>query len=342
MWWSRLKGALKLARKLYRMERVSGGLAFQPRLWASGFLSQRAVLYPFDRFDRRLFLSDWEIEGGLANVNNDVAIAPLDDKLMFHSFVAGSRLRSNLPELIGCVTDGRLEALGQFPTIAAALAALGPCVAKPVRGWGGSGVRIVHTAADVPERGRFIVEARMAQSAYAATIFPGSLNTLRVVTMTDAAGEPFIVAAVHRFGCAAGAPVDNFKRSGIAALVELQSGQLSAGRSNPGAHRTSFHIDHPETSARIEGVVVPMWRELKQLALDLAQLFPDLHHVGWDLCTTPNGPRVIEGNAHLPNPNLIQAHEPFLCDARVRDFLLRHRVLSPRRWRQATAAAACR
>jgi hypothetical protein len=311
------------------MEAAFPRRGFNPSLWRDGFFSQRAELYPFDRFERRWFLTDWEIETRLGRVNDERVVPLLDDKLLFHLLIGREPAIAG-PEPIGFVANGRFHALGPHASVSDALAAHERAVCKPSRGAGGAGVSVLKPSDAPPERGLFLLEGFVAQHAYAASIFPGSLNTIRVVTLADEEGA-FVAGAAHRFGCAASAPVDNFKRGGVSALVDLDTGRMSAGRSNPGLHAEHVHPAHPDTGAAIEGVVVPMWREVMDLALALARLVPGLHHVGWDLCVAADGPRVIEGNAWLANPNLIQAHRPILLDPRVRRFMRRHGVLSERR-----------
>ncbi|GGK48987.1 sugar-transfer associated ATP-grasp domain-containing protein [Salinarimonas ramus] len=329
---------LRVVRRLLEIERGAGGKR-RPDLWARGFVSQRAALYPLDRHPRALFLSDWEIEHRLARANPDSAIAFLENKAFFHAFLAWSGLADHAAEMIGILADG-------VPTLAAGRTDLesafaeGRLVCKPVSGAGGRDVVVATSPGDLPrDRGPYVVERFIPQHAYVAEIFPSSLNTIRILTLRGASGEPFAAAAVHRFGVAASAPVDNFKRGGLSALVGLETGRLSAARSNPGLHARDVHSHHPDTGAPIDGVVVPGWEAARGLALDLAARIPGLRLAGWDVCVSRDGPRVVEGNARIPNPNLIQAHGPLLGDPRIRDALWRMGVLSDRRRREAEKAS---
>lgn len=314
------------------MEAAFPTRSFNPSLWRDGFFSQRAGLYPFDRFERRWFLTDWEIETRLGRVNDVRVIPLLSDKLLFQTLLKDKGPAVAGAEPIGLAANGRFHSLGRHPDLSHAFEAHQRIVCKPSHGQGGAGVSILRPGDPLPGRGLFLLEGFVVQHGYAEAIFPGALNTIRIVTLADRDGvDPFIAGAAHRFGCLASAPVDNFKRGGVSALVDLDTGQLSTGRSNPGFHTDHVHPTHPDTGAPIEGVTVPMWREAVDLALTLARMVPGLHHIGWDICITADGPRVIEGNAWLANPNLIQAHRPFLLDPRVRAFMRRHGVLSARR-----------
>lgn len=320
-------------RRIVAMELAFRRRGFRPDLWARGFFSQRAWLYDFARFGHRWYLTDWEIERRLGRVNGDAGVRWVEDKLLFHLWLDRLGLSHHAAGLVGVTGQGRFVGMAGHATLADAFDGGEPLVCKPVRGNGGRGVTLVRSPEEVPKDGSVLLERRLVPHPYAERIFPGALNTIRIITMLDADG-PFIAGAAHRFGIAAAAPVDNFKRGGVSALVDPDSGRLSAGRSNPGHHPDHVHPIHPETGAAIEGVRVPYWGEAKRLALELAGLVPGLWHVGWDIAITPDGPRVVEGNSQLANPNLVQAHQPLLQDPRVRAFLWRHKVLSDRRYRR--------
>ncbi len=326
----------RFLRRMARMELAFPRRAFRPGLWAKGFFSQRAWLYDFACHGTEPYLSDWEVERRLGRVNDDRAARWLDDKLLFHLLLQQQGRPGVAAPLAGVAVRGEYRDLCGAGSLAEALARLGPLVAKPATGAGGRGVHILRRPEGLATDGEYVLEGFLAQHAYAAAIFPGALNTIRVITLVDEDG-PFIAAAAHRFGVTASAPADNFKRGGLSALVDLETGVLSRGRTNPGLHAADSHPAHPETGAPVEGVAVPQWDAVKRLALDLAALVPGLRHVGWDLCVTPDGPRVVEGNSRLANPNLVQAHRPLLLDARTRAFLWRHGVLGHRRYQRLEA-----
>ena len=67
--------------------------------------------------------------------------------------------------------------------------------------------------------------------------------------------------------------------------------------------------NHPDTGAQIEGALVPMWEETKDLVLELAGTFPYLNFVAWDILVAPDGPYVIEANTSS-GVNIIQMWGP--------------------------------
>lgn len=306
---------------------------------AHGFHSHRARLYPFDRYDLRWFLSDWTVEHRFPGINPPDAAVQLSNKLFLHVLLRELGRPGKLPPLIGIVSDGRFTPLSLYASLEAAIAAHRRVIVKPVGGCGGAGVTRIGPGDALPAGGIHVVEAVLEQHPYAAAIYPGALNTIRVLVLRRDHEPPFIAAAAHRFGNSRTGAVDNLARGGISTLVDLETGTLSAGRSIPGFHSGVQHDRHPDTGAAFEGVEVPRWNEVKALALELMLLVPGLQIAGWDVCVTRDGPRVIEGNG-IPDPDVIQTHRPLLLDARTREFFHAKGVISDRRFRTLERLAA--
>ncbi len=302
----------------------------QPRLWVRGFFSDRAGLYPLGRFASELFLTDWEIETRLGRINPAESLPLLGDKLLFHLLLDRLGLPVILPELAGITMGGRFVPLGPFASWEEAARA--PLIAKPLRGSGGRGVIRVAPGARPPRANGLLIERCVAAHPYAQAIFPGALNTARVMTARDPDdGSIFIFGTAHRFGTRISAPTDNRKQGGIVSAIAEESGILTEAIGLGAGNRRTVHCAHPETGAPIVGVAVPHWQQVKDAALVLAQAFPALLLVGWDFAVTDAGPVLIEGNAALPNPNLMQAHAPLLARPRVRRFCEYHGIISGRR-----------
>jgi glutathione synthase/RimK-type ligase-like ATP-grasp enzyme len=62
---------------------------------------------------------------------------------------------------------------------------------------------------------------------------------------------------------------------------------------------------HPDTGAQIEGRKLPLWEEVKELALTAHRLFDDRVVIGWDIAMLDGGPILIEGNGN-PDMDIIQ------------------------------------
>jgi hypothetical protein len=329
----RLRHRWRLLRHLWALERRGNRGLPNIALISRGFLSSRAWLYPFDRFDPSLFLTDLEVEARLPRLNTPEASAVLGDKQRFHHWAASAGIRT--APLIGIFAGGQAlgpdgQPLGDGATPVA-------FIAKPVDGSGGREVRIVTALDALPRAGRFVLEELVTQHDYAQTIFPDAVNTIRVMIGQRPGSEPILIGAAHRFGTERSAPTDNFKAGGIVSLVDPATGRLSEAVADLGGPGRCTLSHHPATKARIAGVIVPDWPSILSLAMQATKALPGLRYVGWDIAVTPSGPVVIEGNAGLANPNLVQFHEPILLRPEVRQFFAESGVLSPRRLRRLEA-----
>lgn len=298
-------------------------------------------MYPFGRYDRRWFLNDWVIENKLIQLNSPAVRRQLDDKLYFRLLLRQLGLEQHMAPAVGLLFDGAFTSFSRAATLREALLQHGRVVAKPVSGLGGAGVELLESEANAPANGLYVLEGALKQHRYAAEIFPGSVNTIRLFTLRNRPDEaPFIAGAAHRFGVKASAPVDNLSRGGIASLVDPETGVLSAAHSVPGCYSINVHPRHPDTGATIQGVSVAMWSEVKALGLALANRIPGLAMAGWDICVTPEGPRLIEGNGSVPNPELFQMHWPILRNPKTRQYFASRGMVSPRLVRELDELAA--
>ena len=178
----------------------------------------------------------------------------------------------------------------------------------------------------------YLVVPWIAQADYAATVFPDSGNSLRLITMRDPGDghRPFIAAAVQKFGTRASAPTDNWSRGALFAPVALETGVMTAGLADfsKTGGKPVWHPTHPDTGARIEGVTVPRWAELTAALLGLLGALPIFNYVGWDVLVTNDGFYIIEGN-NAPTIVSLQLTRPALSDPRVRRFVVHHRLNVP-------------
>lgn len=150
-----------------------------------------------------------------------------------------------------------------------------------------------------------VIEEVIEQHPQAAKIYPYSLNCLRVVTLVNN-GKANILYAVFKMGNNKHF-VDNLESGGLACHFDLDKGEIT------GQGHTSALINyeaHPETGIKFVGYKLPFMDEVKEMALKAAMVIPEFRYVGWDICLTPNGPAIIEGNDYpaydfpqLPDPD---------------------------------------
>jgi hypothetical protein len=220
-----------------------------------------------------------------------------------------------------------------------------PIVMKPVRGTLGRGIHIIEplpdglrvngrpiAAAELVSKLRnehYVVAPRIQQAAYARTIFAGSLNSIRVMTLIDpTTGLPFIPLAVHRFGADCTAPFDGFPNGGVIAPVDVETGRLGTViRMRQGERRIQLEA-HPDTGAQMTGVELPRWADIRAELLALAARMPFLPYIGWDVVITDSGFLINEGNSR-PSLRVLQAAcGPILKDERVRRFYRAYGIIA--------------
>lgn len=357
----RLSGLLSAARAFLRAELSNVrqfDVPWRRRLWlyAKGFLSSKDALWDLSSETVDQYLSDLEYRQ--LKAISEPYNSGLGNKLLFHLLLAPSHGHL-LPTVHGHLSDGefvdvaRSGGLQSFDQLVDALDDT-PMVVKPVEGAKGDGVRVLDrrdrrvridgTAVrraelieNLTERRDLIVEERVDQAEYAESIFPGSTNTLRVLTMIDpATDEPFIAAATHRFGTPSSGYTDNWSAGGLSAHVDLGTGELGTAIANPATSGPVGRTDrHPDTGVQIAGVSVPGWERITDTVRDLAGSYGSLWpHVGWDVVVRDDqgAITVLEGDPQSVDADQ-QAHGPLLADERVRRFYEHHGVLSSLRGR---------
>lgn len=144
------------------------------------------------------------------------------------------------------------------------------------------------------EKNYFVCE-NIFQNDYLNNLYDKTSNTLRLVTFKDPKTEKFILYfAVQRIGTKSTIPVDNASMGGLIAKVDLDTGVLSSAKC---LHNTSEYDIHPDSKKPIKGVVIPNWDEIKKEIVTLANKFPYLNFVAWDVLLTDKGMCIIEANA---------------------------------------------
>ena len=280
-----------------------------------GFKPSNYVLYDLAHNDVADYVPD-SLYAALCQTNGRVGVHVLGSKLLFHKTFQDELA---LAELHGHISRGRFTSLrdGAGPgrtELEPLLVELGALVVKPVVGQKGKRVHLLTTsprgfAVDglplspsefrtwLARQDGALVHSRVQQASYADAIFPGSANTVRIVTVTDADG-PFVLSAGHRFGRTTSAPVDNFAAGGLLCGIDLATGAIGPGASlpAPGARGVRWHTVHPDTGTPVAGQLVPGFPQLLDLLLATCRRHPYLAYVGWDVVVTDDGPVVLEAN----------------------------------------------
>ncbi len=170
-------------------------------------------------------------------------------------------------------------------------------LAKPLEGQGGGNITLYENVADpaafraeVTAAGQTIVDEFIVQHPDMSSLYPDSVNTVRMITFLGEDGTVHLLAAVLRIGN--GDVIDNFASGGMFTMLDDDGVALYPGVDK----KSNVYREHPVTGTPIVGFRVPMYDQVRELTEKLARRTPEAPYVGWDLAITPDGPVVIEGN----------------------------------------------
>lgn len=138
-----------------------------------------------------------------------------------------------------------------------------------------------------------VIEQQIVQHPDLNTLYPLSINSYRIVTLVYD-GVPHCIYAVSKCGNE-GKFVDNMENSGLCCPIDQQTGKIA------GCAHTSALINydvHPYTGVTLEGFQLPCVKEAVELSKKAALEVPQIRYIGWDICVTPDGPAIIEGNVY--------------------------------------------
>lgn len=140
----------------------------------------------------------------------------------------------------------------------------------------------------------YLVNLRAFNHPDLADLSTGPLSTARILSIRNEHGEYEATDAVFRMSVEHGSAVDNFHAGGIAANVDLATGELGAA--------TGLRVDsgwwdrHPTTGAWIRGRRLPHWPAALYLVKRAHAVFPDYPVIGWDIALLDIGPCTVEAN----------------------------------------------
>jgi hypothetical protein len=189
-------------------------------------------------------------------------------------------------------------------------------VAEPDIGW------------DAYSRRERLVSEYVHQGEFARSLYPRTVNTLRIVTILDPDdGRASVLGAYFRIGRAESYPTDNTSRGGYFCGVDLESGRLSKAILDYLVDRPFQWVEkHPETGVVFEDVVIPDFSDICDQITEAALAMPMLPYVSWDVAILDDGISVIEGN-RWSDLETFQFWKPLLIDERVRRFFEYYNVL---------------
>lgn len=242
------------------------------------------------------------------------------DKLRF--FLACQRAGIRSAPVLMEVEDGRIG----FPAEGAPVLPAADLFVKPQAGRGGRGATMFrheagrhvsgpHQAATAAELVQalkalygdtpVIVQPRLLPHPALQDLALSALPTVRIVTVSNEAGDGEFVGAAFRVASNASSIIDNFHAGGLAAAVDGATGRLGPATDMGTGVGSAWHSRHPVTGIQIEGRTLPLWPAVVRLAETAHSLLADRVVLGWDIAMLADGPCIVEANS-FPDLNILQ------------------------------------
>ncbi len=156
-----------------------------------------------------------------------------------------------------------------------------------------------------------VVEEIVIQHSILNKLNPGTVNTMRVVTVssfskqvTEQGDNVDIAFATLKIG-GGDSIADNLHTGGVCAAVDRKTGVLITDGVD---YEGNAHVVHPNTHAAIKGTQLPFVKEALDLVITACKQLKLEGVIGWDIAFSEAGPVVIEPNA---SPDPILANAPF-------------------------------
>lgn len=154
------------------------------------------------------------------------------------------------------------------------------------------------------KRNEWYLSETIKQHQYADILYDATVNTIRIITIRDPHTQKFkILFAVQRIGTSLTVPVDNASKGGLVCKIDLESGRLSEGRT---LRSHNIYYTHPDSGVQFTDIIIPQWKEMKTEILSLAEKFPYLYFIAWDVVKMEDNTNcIVEANTSS-GVNIIQ------------------------------------
>lgn len=291
--------------------------------WERGFLSYRIDQYNLTDDNYMNFLSDYQYHW-LNRINNYFQIW-INDKTTFRYVL--EPFRSNIPQYyFNIFRQGdnlRIEKMLDCPKdinndvdgIIDLLKREKKLVFKASAGTHGDGFYCLEFDADkfyangvekdkqeindiiVSQKSYYLVTSYINMNSELKTIYPQSVNTIRVAVVNREGYNPEIMQTYMRIGSSKTGYTDNVGYGGICAMIDIETGKLY----NPEKlvnHKYIPCLEHPDTHIKIDSITVPHWKEVCEGVKRISRLLPELEYLGFDVAITEDSFQIVEINIH--------------------------------------------
>ncbi len=281
-----------------------------------GFSLSESTMYSFPKNDYREYISTWESYQPRLGNNRYFVIS--DDKFCFSTVMKNY---VDVAEVYALINSGKVFSVGKEDinneNLYDFFVSVKGGVIKDRGGYNGFDVYVFKCEekqllrnGEIVSREEFskiikkissgLAQKLLVQGSFENKLFANSVNTIRMITMQKKDSfEHEVVAAIQRIGTNRTNGVDNFSQGGGTALIDIDSGVMSAMTCIDSFDKDGnrvFYSQHPDSGAQIEGVAIPNWSEVKAEIIDITRRLPLFKFIAWDIMLKDNGIAVIETN----------------------------------------------
>lgn len=143
-----------------------------------------------------------------------------------------------------------------------------------------------------------VCEEFICQHEKMSEMSPDSVNTIRFVSLWEPDGVK-IISATLRTGGRAGSLVDNLKKDGVGAQIDVETGIVSTNGFDYNDH---LYVKHPISGVQFLGFNIPNWEEAVALVKKGHEQLSQNRLLGWDIAITQDGADVVEANSRPGTP----------------------------------------
>jgi hypothetical protein len=166
---------------------------------------------------------------------------------------------------------------------------------------GGKSVQVVHSSefnlGKLLKGRSYVIQPYIKQHKIINDLYPGSVNTIRVITFINGKGMVEVKYTILRFGID-GSRVDNLSSGGQFLYIDA-SGKPSEYAYNTNGYNSGKK--HKNTEYTFADLRIPVLDEIKRKCIEAHKKYPYVRLVGWDICYTESEElKLIEWNALRP------------------------------------------
>ena len=181
-------------------------------------------------------------------------------------------------------------------------------VIKNEFGWGGKHIRVMHSSEFRPgeqQKGaNYVVQPFLKQHKVLNELYPGSVNTFRVLTFRKKDGSVNVLLNYLRFGVD-GSRIDNVSLGGECLPFD-SSGRPARNSINKLGFMSGEK--HKNTGTVFANLEIPMFHDIRNKCISLHQKCPHVRLVGWDMGVDESGAlKLFEWNTSRPGFDLEDA-----------------------------------